>query len=160
MEVQMGESGGHGHDSTLEWTLLDWNRELMVTKSWAELEQALLDLPRTAFTPNTIANLVSPAQDTLSIGIAGLNDADNPSLKQPNACVNFMNETRNPPYLSIVNGQRSAHDCTDIVVFRYEQGTWTEIPARNCVPVEVMLRVVKHFFFNGALPDWVAWEEA
>jgi Immunity protein Imm1 len=155
----MGESGGRGDDSTLPWTLLDWDRELTVTASWAQLEQALLSLPQTAFTPNTIANLVSPAQDTLSIGIAGLNDADNPSLAQPLACVNFTDRTNNPPYLSIVNGERSTHDSTDIIVFRYEQGTWTEIPARNCVPVEVMLRVAKHFFVNGTLPDWVGWEE-
>jgi hypothetical protein len=44
------------------------------------------------------------------------------------------------------------------VVFRFE-GQWTEVLRRNCVPVDVMLQIAKHFFLTGSLPHWIDWEQ-
>jgi hypothetical protein len=45
------------------------------------------------------------------------------------------------------------------VVFICRDMRYTPEPRRNCVSVEMMLRVAKHVFERGALPDWVEWEE-
>ncbi len=140
------------------WTLLDGNRELAVTDSWEDLEKALVNIPQKAFTPNTIVGLISPQGDTLSLGIAGPGK-DNPELTIPLACINYMDRTRNPPYLTVVGDPALSFEKGGVIVFKYEEGTWTEILRRNCVPVETMVRVAKHFFQTGSLPDWIGWEQ-
>lgn len=141
------------------WQLVDGDQTLAVVDSWEQLEEALRSVPQKAFTPNTIVDLFTPQGDTLSIGVAGPRDRDNPGIGEPLACINFTAASRNPPYLTVVGDPLLSYENGGVTVFRYEEGTWTEILRRNCVPVEVMLRVVKHFFLTGSLPDWIPWEE-
>jgi hypothetical protein len=142
-----------------QWTLLDGDRTLAVGETWEQLEQALSTVPQKAYSPNTIVDLVSSQGDTLSIGVAGSSDRDNPELAAPLACLNYMGASCNPPYLTVIGDPSLSYENGGVVIFRYEEGTWTEILRRNCVPVDVMLRIAKHFFLTGSLPDWIAWEE-
>ena len=141
------------------WTLLDFDRELAVVDDWGGLESAFRSLPETASAPNAIATLASPRGDTLSIGIAGAGDRDNPGLDHPVASVEYNQASGDPPYLVAVGDPAATVGEGGVAVFRFE-GQWTEIPRRNCVPVDVMLRIVKDFFTTGRLPDWIGWEEA
>ena len=86
-----------------KWTLLDGDRELAVSNTWEHLEEALFNFPKRAFTPNTIVDFISPQGDILSFGIAGNGDDDNPGLAEPLACVNYVDRTQNPPYLTVVD---------------------------------------------------------
>lgn len=148
-----------GTQAATQWKLLDWDRTVVVAGAWDQLKEVLLNAPRKASIPNTIVDLISPHGDVLSIGIAGPLDRDNPGLSEPLACLNFTAASRNPPYLTAVGDPSLSRENGGAIVFRYEEGTWTEIPRRNCVPVETMLRVAKHFFHNGSLPNWITWEE-
>jgi len=148
-----------GVKTTNQWKLLDWDRTLAAVDTWDQLKEALLSAPQRAATPNTIVDLVSPQGDTLSIGIAGPLDRDNPGMTEPLACLNFTRASRNPPYLTVVGNPALTYENGGVVVFRYEEGTWTEILRRNCVSIEVMLEIVKHFFLTGSLPNWIPWEE-
>ena len=142
-----------------QWQLLDGDRTLAVVDTWEQLEEALASVPRKAFSPNTIVDLASPQGDTLSIGVAGPRDRDNPGMTEPLACLNFTAASRDPPCLTAVGDPSLSYENGGVVVFRYEQGTWTEILRRNCVPVETMVRVAKHFFLTGSLPNWISWEQ-
>ena len=141
------------------WTLLDFDRELAVVDDWEGLEAALRSLPEKAGDPNAIATLASPRGDTLSIGIAGRGDGDNPGLDHPLASVEYNQASGDPPYLVPVGNPATTAEEGGVAVFRFE-GQWTEIPRRNCVPVDVMLRIARDFFATGKIPDWIAWEEA
>src|SRR4051812_14192898 len=81
------------------WTLLDFDRQLSVENCWEGLEDALLNIPRRAGAPNAIATLVAPNGDTLSVGIAGQGDRDNPGLQQPLATIEYNSASQDPPYL-------------------------------------------------------------
>jgi Immunity protein Imm1 len=140
------------------WTLLDFDRELAIVDNWEDLEAALRSLPERASSPNAIATLATPRGDTLSIGIAGQGDRDNPELNTPLASVEYNGAAGDPPYLVPVADPTLPVEERGIVVFRFE-GQWTEIPRRNCVPVDVMLRIAKDFFSTGNLPGWISWEE-
>jgi hypothetical protein len=140
------------------WTLLDFDRELAVVDDWGSLEVALRSLPETASAPNAIATLASPRGDTLSIGIAGQGDKDNPGVESPLASVEYNQASGDPPYLVPVGDSSLPIESRDVAVFRFE-GQWTEIPRRNCVTVDLMLRIAKDFFTTGNLPGWLAWEE-
>lgn len=142
-----------------QWRIRESGRILGVPETWDQLREVLVNLPKRARTPNTIVDLVSPKGDTLSVGIAGPSDKDNPGLTQQVACMNFVNASRNPPYLTAVGDASLTFESGGVVVFRYEEGTWTEILRRNCVPVEKMLEVVQFFYETGLLPDWMGWEE-
>jgi hypothetical protein len=141
------------------WTLLDFDRELAVERTWECLEKALLSIPTRASAPNAIATLVAPNGNTLSIGIAGQGDQDNPDLRQPLATIEYNHASQDPPYLVVIGDPSLTCENGEIVVFRFE-GQWTEILQRNCVPVGVMIQVVKHYFDTGTLPEWIAWEQA
>jgi len=141
------------------WLLLDWDRELLKTNSWQELECLIRRLPTHASCSNAICNLVSPLGHTLSFGIALSNTKDNPSLSTPMACVNYQSSSGDPPYLAVVGNDTLDLASAGVVVFRYENGEWTEVSSRNCVSVETLLRVVRYFFDCQLLPDWIAWEE-
>ncbi len=140
------------------WALLDYDRKLAVADDWDDLEAALRALPETASAPNAIATLVSPLGDTLSIGIAGRGDRDNPGLTEPLASVEHNPKSGDPPYLVVVGDPALTFESGGVVVFRFG-GQWTEILRRNCVPVDVMLRIARDFFTTGHLSDWIAWEE-
>ena len=141
------------------WELRDADRLLGVADTWEQLQQSVLSAPQRAFTPNTIIDLTMPQGDTLSIGVAGPHDNDNPGISKPLCCLNFTDSSRNPPYLAIVGDASLTYETGGVVVFRYEDGAWTEILRRNCVPVETMLQVVKHAFDTGCLPTWIQWDE-
>jgi hypothetical protein len=150
----------HSSAKTAEpWKVLDCDRTLAIVDNWDQLKDVLRSLPRQARTPNAIVDLVSPQGDTLSIGIAGPMDRDNPAVTEPLACLNFTPASRNPPYVTVVGDRTLSYEHGGVVVFRYEEGTWTEILKRNCVPLETMLQVVESFFRTGTLPDWISWEE-
>src|SRR5204863_4309571 len=102
-------------------------------------------IPQRAGSPNAIVNLVASNGNTLSIGIAGQGDGDNPGLQEPLASVEFDLASQDPPYLVVVGDPWLTLEDGGVVVFRFE-GQWTEVLRRNCVPVDVMLRIVKHFF--------------
>lgn len=140
------------------WRVMDGDRTSAVVDTWDQLREVLLTGPKRALCPNTIVDLVSPRGDTLSLGIAGPLDRDNPGMTEPLACLNFTGASLNPPYLTAVGDPSLTYEKGGVVVFRYG-GEWTEILRRNCVPVEKMLEVVKHFFLTGSLPIWIPWEE-
>lgn len=132
--------------ATRYWAVLDRGKELARITSEDELEFVLRSVPQSATFPNAIVNLSSPSGDTLSIGMSG-------GL----ACLNFMDSTGDPPYLTAVgNAALSPED--GVQVFRYE-GQWTEIPTRNCVPLDTAIRVAREFYRTGELPDFLEWEE-
>lgn len=139
-------------------TLMDWNKELLKTDDWTQVEETVSHLPSMASTPNEIVNLIHPTGGTLSVGIAGMGDSDNPQLSEPLACANHTPASSEPPYKSIV-GDKELRSETGVVVFRYEKGTWTEIPRRNCVDLESLLQAVHHFCFSGDLDERFDWEE-
>jgi Immunity protein Imm1 len=136
------------------WTLLHWGRET-TAGTLSELEEAILAIPKDALTPNTIVDIAGPNSDMLSIGIAGPWDGYNSLLHEDVAYVEYSDASQEPPYLRIV-GDRSL--CGE-VVFMYRDRQHTPEPRHNCVPVEMMLRVVRHLYEYGTLPDWVEWEE-
>lgn len=140
------------------WRLLDCERPNATVDTWESLKKSLLGITETSGTPNRIVDLESPQGDTLSIGIAGPRDRNNPTLTEPLACLNFTNSSRNPPYLTIVGDPGLTYENGGVVVFQVD-GTWTEILHRNCVPVDVMLQIVKHFYATGSLPESIRWEE-
>lgn len=140
------------------WQLHDGERPLERVESEQELARLIRDLPISGTTPNRIVDLESPSGNTLSLGIAGINDPDNPGLREPIACVHFTQASLDPPYLTPVGDASLTYEDGGVIVFRYE-GSWTEILRRNCVPVEAMIRIAEHFFRHGILPDWVSWEE-
>jgi hypothetical protein len=144
-------------ETTESWELLDFDRRMATASTWEGIESALRAIPERASSPNAIATLVAPNGDTLSIGIASPRDGDNPGLDRPVACVEFNRASQDPPYLAVVGDPSLTAEDMGVVVFRFE-GQWTEILRRNCVPVDVMLQIAKHFFLTGTLPDWIDWE--
>ncbi len=140
------------------WTPLDFGRELAVERTWEALEAAILAIPDRAETPNAIATLVAPSGDTLSIGIAGRGDRDDPGPDRPLASIEYNHASQDPPYLAVVGDPALNFEDGGVVVFRFG-GEWTEILRRNCVPVDVMLRVAGHFVATGGLRDWIGWEQ-
>jgi Immunity protein Imm1 len=145
-------------ETTASWKLLDFDHEMATATTWEDIESALLAIPERASAPNAIATLVAPNGDTLSIGIASPLDGDNPGLDQPLACVEFNQASQEPPYLVVVGDSSLTAENGGVVVFRFE-GQWTEVLRRNCVPVDVMLQITRHFFLTGAVPDWIDWEQ-
>ena len=145
--------------ATKQWEVRDFDRILGVAENWEQLEQILLSAPKRAYSPNTIVDVISPGGDTLSIGVAGPSDHDNPGLSESLACLNFVNASRDPPYLTAVGDASLDYETGGVVVFKYEDGTWTEILRRNCVPTEKMIQIVRQFFTTGSLPAWVDWEQ-
>jgi Immunity protein Imm1 len=145
-------------EATGSWELLDFDRRMATAMTWEGIESALRAIPEAASSPNAIATLVAPNGDTLSIGIASRLDGDNPGLDRPLACVEFNQASQDPPYLVPVGDPTPAAEHGNAVVIRFE-GQWTEVPRRNCLPVDVMLQIVKHFFLTGTLPDWIDWEQ-
>lgn len=137
------------------WELIDSNGKLAEIDSWDKLKQVILSIPDQSPTANAIVNLFSPHGDTLSIGIAGPDDRDNPQLTERLACVNFTSETL--PNRVVLGNAALTFENGGVIVFRFE-GTWTEILRRNCVPIETMLKIVQHFYKNGELPGWIEWE--
>ena len=140
------------------WELFDGDRAIALADTWEGLEAALMDLPRRASVPNAIATLIVPSGETISIGIAGLGDEDNPGLEQPLACIEYNDESQDPPYLAVVGDPSLTFEHGGVVVFRFGD-QWTEVLRRHCVPVNVMTRVVNDFVTTGELPSWIAWEE-
>jgi hypothetical protein len=136
------------------WTLLFRDREV-TAETLADLEGAILSIPKVALTPNTIVDIAGPNGDVLSVGIAGRSDGWNTFLKEDVVYVEYSDTSQESPYLRIVGDRSSRGE----VVFMYRDRQHTPEPRRNCVPVEVMLRVVRHLFEHGTLPDWVEWEE-
>jgi hypothetical protein len=82
-------------------------------------------------------------------------DGCNSILQEDVAYVEYSNASQESPYPRIV-GDRSL---PGEVVFMYRDRQHTPEPRRDCVPIEVMLRVVRHLFEYGILPDWAEWEE-
>ncbi len=130
---------------------------MATASTWEGIEAALLAIPERASSPNAIATLVAPNSDTLSIGIASHRDGDNPGLDTPLASVEFNRASQDLPYLVVVGDPSLNAENGGVVVFRFE-GQWTEVLRRNCVPVDVMLPIARHFFLTGTLPDWIDWE--
>jgi hypothetical protein len=139
------------------WTLLYGGQERAVGSTWEGLEAALAAIPQRAGAPNAIVTLVAPNGNTLSIGIAGQGDGDNPDLQKPLASVEFDLASQNPPYLVVVGDSSLTYENGGVLVFRFE-GEWTEHLRRNCVSVDIMLRIVEHFVQTGERPDWIPWE--
>jgi Immunity protein Imm1 len=145
-------------ETTGSWELLDFDQRMATASTWEGIESALLAIPERASSPNAIATLVAPNGDTLSIGIASPLDGDNPGLDRPLACVEFNQASQDPPYLVVIGDPSLTAEDGGVVVFRFE-GQWTEVLRRNCVTVDVMLQIAKHFFLTGTLPDWIDWEQ-
>ncbi len=131
---------------TSYWAVLDWDRELARIESEEDLERTLRNVPAMASSPNAIVNIWSPSGDTLSVGISG-----------DSACMNFTDSSGDGPYYKVL-GHSELSDENGVVVFRYE-GEWTEIPRRNCVPVDVMIKGAREFYRTGDLPESLEWEE-
>jgi len=140
------------------WTLLDGEEEMARVGSWDDLRAVLIDYPERAGTPNSIVSLVAPSGATLSIGVAGPSDGDNPGLAAPLASLEYANASHDPPYLVPVGDASLTFENGGVAVFR-SGGQWTEILIRNCIPREVMLKVANHFFLEGTLPIWLTWEQ-
>jgi hypothetical protein len=140
------------------WTLLDSDREVVLENSWEALREALLSISKSGNTPNEIATLVAPSGETLSIGIAGPDDRENPGLQEQLATIEYNDASQNPPYLVVVGDPTLTHENGGVLVFRF-QGQWTEILRRNCISMELMTQIVQHFFLHGTLPDWISWEQ-
>jgi Immunity protein Imm1 len=141
-----------------QWTLQDWEGFSPSIASAVDLETAIRNLAKTGTTPNRIVDLESPSGAKLSVGIASAQDGDNPGVKEPLACVQVTAASLDPPYVTVIGDPELDFEKGGVVVFRYD-GSWTEILRRNCVPVDVMVRIAHHFYANGNLPDWIGWEE-
>ncbi len=144
--------------ATGTWTLLDSDREIAVESGWEGLEAVLSNPSRRTEPKNTIVTLVAPSGETLQVGVAGPGDGDNPDLRDPLAMIESIGASGDPPYLVVVGDPSMTFEKDGVVVFRFG-GEWTEILRRHCVPVDVMLKVVNHFFLTGTLADWVTWEQ-
>ena len=153
------ESKPTNNSATNVWQLHDWERQFGPIDSQEALERMIRELPESGSPPNRIVDLESPNGDKLSFGIAGPNDGDNRTLTQALACVQFTNASLDPPYLIPVGDASLNYENGGVLVFHYD-GSWTEILRRNCVPLEAMIRIAQHFYQNGTLPTWIAWEEA
>ena len=140
------------------WSLLESGRELAEGTGWDDLEGSLRTVPCQASVPNGIAVLRTPTGDTFSIGIAEARGEDNPGLDEELASIEYNGADQEPPYLVVVGDPSMTLQDGGVVVFRFE-GDWTEVLRRNCVPVEKMLAIVRHFFEENALPDWIGWEQ-
>jgi hypothetical protein len=140
------------------WRLHDGERPLFQVDSPEELERLVQELPETGSTPNRIVELESPQGERLSIGVAGPKDGDNPGLLQPFICLQLTNANLDRPYLIPISDSSLNLENGGVIVFRYE-GTWTEILKRNCVPMDVAIRIAQHYYRTGILPQWIGWEE-
>jgi Immunity protein Imm1 len=141
------------------WRLHDWERPYTKIDSDETLERLIRELPESGATPNRIADLESPSGHKLSIGIASRKDGNNPSLSQPLACVQITGASLDPPYLIPIGDASLNLENGGVAVFFYD-GSWTEVLQRNCVPIDVAIRIALHFYRTEAVPDWIAWEEA
>jgi hypothetical protein len=141
------------------FTLVDWDHELAQTNRWRELEKLMRNLTLHVSRPNSICTLVSPSGQRLSIGIAEPGNEDNPDLEEVLCCLNHQLPSGDPPYRTVVNPSYTDSNGDEVVVFRFEDGEWTEVPRKNCVKIETMIDVVKHFFESDSLPTWITWEE-
>jgi hypothetical protein len=143
-------------DTSKVWSLVDADlTELAVVQILDELLQAIFDIPKEA-TPNILVNLYPPGKHTFRIGIAGPADKDNRHQTESVACVTFMDESGNLPTQRVVGRPELSAEGGN-VVFRGEHVT---VPLRYCVSLDVLTRIVRHYFETGTLPDWIAWEAA
>jgi len=141
------------------WTLMDWDIELLKTCSSKRLLDTVTSLPEIARSSNAICDLISPTGHVVSIGIALAHSEDNPELESPLACINHQFPSGDPPYHTIVGDETLDAASGEIVVFRCEGGEWTEIPKRNCVSTEQMVKVVRAFIETESLTGSFTWEE-
>ncbi len=140
------------------WSLREGDHVLANDSDWESLRNALLDLPKTATTPNGIVTLVATDGTTLSIGIAGAGDNDNPGLSTTLATVDYTPASGDPPYLVPVQDASVSYEKGGVVVFRAD-GQWTEVLRRHCVPVAVMLKIAEEFYYSQMLWEGIEWEQ-
>jgi Immunity protein Imm1 len=140
------------------WKLIEGDRELVSGNRWDEIEVGLIGLSETISPPNAIVHLLTPSGDILWIGIAGPRDTDNPGLDRDLARVEWNRASLDPPYIVVVGDPNLSFDDGGVIVLRFD-GHWTEILRRNCVPTDVMIRIVKEFFETNTLPKWIGWEQ-
>lgn len=134
-------------------------RSLVEAGSGDAIAVVIRNLPSRVNPPNTIVDIHSPSGAMLSVGIALPRTDDNPELTVPLAYANYTRPDRMPPYLAVVGDPDLTFQNGGVVVFRYEEGTWTEALRRNCVPLETLYAIVDHFAQHDSLPQWIPWEQ-
>lgn len=126
------------------WRIECEGRQIATPSSLQDLEAALLTIAQGAFGPNPTVDLVHPAGHILTIGISG-----------ERGFLNYSDASLDPPYYSSV-GDPSLPVEAGMAIFHH--GEPTEIPLRNCIPVDVLLAAVKEYFLTGTLSTSVEWE--
>ena len=131
-----------------EWILIDADRVIDLGTAPDEVERKLLDLLPThqLSSPNAIVDIGSPHDATIAVGIAG-----------SRGYVEFGTKDGDPPYYRVIEPSLSRSN--DDVAFTYK-GERTSLPAKNCVALGVLLRILKHFIATESIPEWVITEEA
>ncbi|WP_197040974.1 Imm1 family immunity protein [Chondromyces apiculatus] len=125
---------------------MDGDRLLAKPQTWEELDREILNRSNNPALARAIVDIESPTAGVMSVGVS-----------DGRACASFISGTGDPPYLKVV-GEAALSPNDGVAVFTYG-GDWTEIPLRNCISVDKMLAMVRHFFESGALPNWIEWEE-
>ncbi len=126
------------------WRLMCCDRELAVIVSADDLERKLTGIHDAQAVRKPIVSLVHPEGHVLTLGI---------SLDL--GFLNYVSASRRPLYYSSV-GDPSLEPAAGMVTF--DCGGETEIPLRNCVRFDVLVKVAKEYFLTGKLSASIVWE--
>ena|SRR6266540_5030697 len=131
-----------------EWILCDVEKVVELGRDPKEVEGKVLDLllAHKLSSPNAVVDIGSPQQSSLAVGLSG-----------DRAYVEFGSMDGEPPYFRVINPSPALGKEPDIV-FSYK-GQRTPLPARNCLSVDDMIRIVKHFLETESIPGWLKLEE-
>jgi hypothetical protein len=129
--------------SELQWRL-EWDENGAVfVDSEAALDKRLDELGAEATPEPFMAELISPAGDSLALG-----------LGREQSVMSWVSASQDPPYLA----SKGNPDAEGTIVFLY-RGGWSEFPCWSAVPVSGARQAMRDFFATGRLPSGVAWEE-
>ena len=129
------------------YKLMDGERVISEILSDQDLEKKLIEIRDSPNYSNPILTLVDPLGNTLTIGIS-----------KNLGFLNFIDSSGNPPYFSSV-GNRSLSETNEIMVFYIEGKHFTEVPKRNCIPIETLIEVTKEYIKTGNLSTVINWEK-
>lgn len=130
-----------------DWVLVDRNTVVDLGDSSAVVQDTLLDLLINGklSSPNAIVDVGSPNEASMAVGISA-----------GRAYVEFGTKDGDPPFYRVVELSGSADSRPAVFVYKGER---TPIPSRNCVSIDEMVRIVRHFVASESIPDWITTEE-
>jgi hypothetical protein len=128
----------------MRWRL-EWGEqpEALEVGSEPALLQLLDELDERASDQPMLVDLISPAGDSLSIG-----------LGRDKSVLTWVQANQEPPYFVSL----SSDPVDGSIVFDY-RGEWSEFPARFALDTPIAKAALVDFFRTGSLPTSIAWTD-